>query len=420
MSLYQQKDKFKVLKSHEKYFIKFKSIMKINKNAKLTFEDLSLAEFQQGDIANCGLIATLAAISQRPEFYTEISPKVEQTSESIKFRFNMFYKGKPVTVRIDDKLPFVGNLSDDKFSLIYARSAENDNSYLASFFEKAFVKQACFKSYDHSVGIDPLFVFSVFSDCLTSCSAWFESDSKHNVLDILKFEVDNGSSIVMSIRPDLNYKLGDTFEAGHAYAVMDYNLEHKAIKLYNPNVFTKHCYKNLPLSFTEKADQNKGELWINLDQLKNRIVFIDSLCSKNMYKSIFQVNKIFKPINTDKHYSIVKYACKVDIKQASMFIISLFSYVHKIEDFLLSVCTVDNERQNVELEDEIPRLDLYNENQNKGEAKFRCHRRFRLKPNKYVFHFEVKINEVNLKYVYLLLKIGSVSECFFEEIKKEN
>ena len=82
-----------------------------------------------------------------------------------------------------------------------------------------------------------------------------------------------------------------------------------------------------------------------------------------MYKSNFQVNKTLRPINTNKHYSKIKYAYKVDIKQKSMFLINLFSYIHKVEEFLLSVYTVDNEKQNVKLKDDIPKLKLYSDYQ---------------------------------------------------------
>ena len=44
-----------------------------------------------------------------------------------------------------------------------------------------------------------------------------------------------------------------------------------------------------------------------------------------------------------------------------MFMINLFLYTHKVKEFLLSVYTVDNEKQNVKLKNEIPQLKLYNE-----------------------------------------------------------
>ena len=81
-----------------------------------------------------------------------------------------------------------------------------------------------------------------------------------NVLDHLKYEVDNESSVVLGIKPDIIYKSEDSFKPSHAYVVISYCLEFKAIKLYNPNRCTKTfaLYKNLPLSIIKTADPNKG------------------------------------------------------------------------------------------------------------------------------------------------------------------
>ena len=73
MNILNQKDEFKLIERHEKYDIKFLSALEVNKNAKLILENVLLTDFKQGYIGNCGLIAALAAISQRPEFLTEIA-----------------------------------------------------------------------------------------------------------------------------------------------------------------------------------------------------------------------------------------------------------------------------------------------------------------------------------------------------------
>ena len=174
MSILAKNNQFKALEEHKKYDIKFISATKVNKNAKLTFEDFSLTDFKQGEIENCGLIAALAAISQRPEFLSEISPKIEHTSEGIKLHFKMFYKGKPTTVTIGDKLPFKKPSFFERLflgkrpSLIYARSSNDDNLYLAPLFEKAVVKLVRNSSYQNAVGIHQNYVLSLFSDCMTS------------------------------------------------------------------------------------------------------------------------------------------------------------------------------------------------------------------------------------------------------------
>ena len=69
---------------------------------------------------------------------------------------------------------------------------------------------------------------------MTSCCLWYKEDSKQNLMDYLKFEVDNKSSVVISIKPNLIYKPNEVNKNGHVFVVMDYNLEQKAIKLYNP------------------------------------------------------------------------------------------------------------------------------------------------------------------------------------------
>ena len=412
-------DEFKILERHKNFDIKFISALEVNKNDKLIFENVSLTDFTQGKIANCGLIAVLAAISQRPEFLSKIAPKIEQTSEGMKFHFKMILKGKPIVVTVDDKLPY--ELLDDKISLIYAKSGNGDNLYLASLFEKAVVKLVCNSNYNKSEGILPYYAFSLFSDCMVGCYFMRKTDSKQDVIDLLKYEVDNKSSVVLAVSPDVMYK-PEISKRGHAYVVMDYNLEHKAIKLYGrrerTNYFT-NFETNLPLSITETADPNKMELWITLDQLEKRRLSIHSLYSKNMYSSVFKINKTLKQVTYDRDYSYVSFACKVDIKQASTFMTNIFSFSHEAEDFTLNVCTADDKKQNVKFIDEVPQPILYNENLVYGEAKSIYFQRFKLQPNQYIFEFETVFRKINNENADLLLKIGSVSECSFEEVVEE-
>ena len=427
MNNFNQKDEFKVLERHEKYGIKFLSALEVNKNAKIIFENVSLSDFEQGDIGNCGLIASLAAISQRPEFLSEICPKIEHTSEGVKLHFIMFYKGKPTIVTIDDKLLFTKSsyfecLFDKKPSLIYAKSSNDDNFYLASLLEKAVVKLVCNNIYSNSEGIPPENVFSLLSDCMLSCCLWHETDSKQNVIDHLKCEVDNKSSVVIVITPDLEFKPENIEKDGHAYVVIDYNLEHKAIKLYN-QLFCQKTFalcNNLPVSITETADPKKGELWITLDQLEKRCVSINSLCSKNMYISVFKVSKNFKLTDYDKKNSKVEFAYQVDVKETSTFMINLLSFTNQMEELDFCVFTDDNKEQEIELNNEIPTPLTSCQTENEGEANTTFYQKFKLQPNKYVFNFEIGFEKTNAENVDLLLKIGSTSECTFEEIKNED
>ena len=198
MTNVNQQDEFKVLEKHKNCKIEFISTTKVNKSCLLIKDQLSLSDFKQGDIRNCALIAALAAISQRPEFLSEIAPRIEHTSEGMKLQFKMFYKVEQIVVTIDDKLPFIkpgfiGRLLGIRPSLIYAKSANDNSFYLASLFEKAVVKLVCNNNYTDCEAIFENFVFSLFSDCMISSYDSFQTDSKQNLIDYLKRETDDKS-----------------------------------------------------------------------------------------------------------------------------------------------------------------------------------------------------------------------------------
>ena len=96
----------------------------------------------------------------------------------------------------------------------------------------------------------------------------------------------------------------------------------------------------------------------------------------------------------------------------------LFS--HRAKNFKFNIFTTDTERQKVETNGKIPRPAYNTEFQNNGVAKFEYHQRFDLKPNKYIFQFEGLFEKSNLDELEFLLKIGSVSECSFEEVVEED
>ena len=112
-----QSGDFKILKEHENCGVTFLRTTELVTRTQAEDENLIFSDFKQGSIGNCGLIASLATISQRPEFLEEIAPKIEQTSDGLKLHFKMFHEGNPIIVTIDDALPF-----DENNCLIYARS----------------------------------------------------------------------------------------------------------------------------------------------------------------------------------------------------------------------------------------------------------------------------------------------------------
>ena len=195
----------------------------------------------------------------------------------------MFCEGEPITVTIDDALPF-----DENNCLIYANAKRKANLFLSSLFEKVFVKYACNYSYERCEATRSMFAFSCFSECMTSFRIYQIKEKKRSLMDYLAFEFNNESSIVLGIKPALNFECDKEVETGHVYAVTDYNNELKAIKLYDPRCnpkFKKLCNSNKKLHFSltdKNADPSKGEQWVTLDQLEKRHADMSCLHSKTI------------------------------------------------------------------------------------------------------------------------------------------
>ena len=156
-----QVDRFQILEEHKKLGIKFLSTKRFTKTL-IEDKNVIFSDFEQGPIGNCSLIAAFAALSKRPEFLTEILPKIISGDN---YLFNMFCEGKPTKVVIDDSLPFQEN-NNNEYSLVYGRGNRKENLYLASLFEKVFVKQAWNKSYERCIAARSLFAVSSFSKCM--------------------------------------------------------------------------------------------------------------------------------------------------------------------------------------------------------------------------------------------------------------
>ena len=171
----------------------------------------------------------------------------------------------------------------------------------------------------------------------------------------------------------------------------------------------------MPDSAAKRADPNKGELWITLDQLEKREIYINSLCSESMYKSVFQVSRKLKLASYTKNNSIVEFACKVNIKEASIFMINLSIFTLNPKEVRFGVFTDDSEKRVVKVKYDLPPDFIYTLNEQKGQAKFFSYQKFKLQPNKFIFLFELLFKEISVEKDYILFKTGSMSDCTFEE-----
>ena len=409
---------FKLVTKHNKNRnIKIISLREQKKKKLIKNKKLRLSDFKQGDIGNCGLVSALAAISQRLEFSNEIYPTVDpiadKTNPFQNIHFKMYCEGAQTEVTVDDALPF-----RNKNSLVYAKSASKDEVSMASYFEKSFVKQACYSSYNRCVGIHPNFVFSSFSDSMTDYRNYKKEESKNGVVDYIKHLIDSKSSVVIGITPalhDILYGREPDKKIGHGYVVVDYNCQRDALKLYDPVSGTNVYGSKNKTRLTEGSDENTESSWVDIAQLENREVSISSLYPKDMHKPVFSYKKQIKPSDFDKESKVTLDVCRLSVKEESTFMVNLFLYSHEIRDYDLIVKTADK-RKNVKIEFELPG-DMHGYKSTlKGHPKTVVYQKFKLRPNNYVLSLKLKVTNLKNKKVNFLLKVGCVSKCIFEEL----
>ena len=418
-------EKFEILEKHKQEGVKLLKISELETQTKMRMNNLSLSDFIQGELGDCGLVATCAALSQRTEFSEEIAPVIDDSSGCMKLHFKMYYEGEPVMVTIDDALPI-----DENNALVYARSApRNRRLCLSSYFEKVFVKQACYNSYKWAKSTRPEFVFSSFSNNMTYLRTYDIDESKETVLDCLGFELDNKSSLLIGTIPAIdNNEPYNENSRGHWYVVIGYSSQQKTVKLYDSNLIDPHecCVSNMksPPTLTMNADSKNGEFWVSMDQLENKQLDIVSLYSNNMYKSVFQFKQKVKPSEFDENNLIGYDVCKFKLEDATTLMINFFSYTHEFDTWHFEIRTDDEEREIVELNYELPHMfnSFYGSYRQHGEIKSQLYQRFKLEPNTYVFSLCVEpiCEGVIEEEVSILMKIGSVSECTFEELNTKN
>ena len=398
---------FQILEMHKKTNYKvFRTTTFINflQNKKIEYTN-----FKQGEIGNCGLVSSLASLINRPEFITKIAPKFTYAKNRINFHFKMFKEGKPNTITVDDALYF----SENNY-LLYAHSLERDSLLLSSFLEKAFVKQACYNSYQYSIATRPVFVFSCFSDSVVGYRIWERKESKTDFKESLKVEVENKSSIVLGVTPFFNSLKSDGY--GHAYTVVGYNNDHDALKLYDARCNPNWCVsdKNLPENLT--ADPRKGELWVSVEELNWRQVQMTCLHSEGAYKSVFKTDRRLKPRCFDRNGSVIVRTCRINVHRTSTFMLNAFSYTDKFEG--LEVQVTSNGRR-VELDYLMP--EALNANKYlvklQGQPRTEYLQKFSLQRGVYEFSLKVMLGGLKEKEAKLLVKLACESLCDFKKLK---
>ena len=404
---------FTFVKKHKKYGLEMVSIKELKKEKVSLIRNPVMSDFQMGGVGNCSVVAALAALSTRPEFMSEIFPAIEHSKKrGTKIHFKLFCKGVATTLTVDDALPYLKGCG-----LAYARSYNYQNKYLASYFEKAYVKQTCYNSYSLCEDSEPLFVFSTFSDCMSCCYFWEENDPKTSLLDVVTREMEKGSSVVLSSTPDFDED-GNELSGGHSYTVVEANRD--AIKLYDPNCVPVRV-PELPSSIASgfKVDKDKGEFLVGKKVFDDKEVDVVALHSKNMYKTYFKVHRQVDLKQSKESSEFLLTSCKISVKEKSTFMVNFFLYSHKVENVGFKLTTEDKKKADTHFElPEVFTTDNFSRLK-KGDYLTQYFQRFELKAGKYEFCIIIELSNEQLKKsakADFLLKIGSTSECSFKEL----
>ena len=384
-------EKFEVLSEHEDncIFIVSPQEFRIYKEGKEHFYD-----YQQGNIGNCGLAAALAALSKHHDFskiFSSITSEISRKNEVSKIKLNMYRQGKKETVIIDNTLPFNKKTS----KLIYARSAKYNNVLKAAILEKAFVKACCSKSYKLCKGIDPVFVFSRFSDSVIDVKFWKTAVSKKKALYSAGYGLHRNHSVVLSVSPSFEQEHDSNDTDTHAYTAIEYRQELDALKIYEPNCFPAWCVsnKNLPQEVIEAADPRHGELWIKTEDLEKRTVCVTSLLSK---KELEHVRVLAGKNKLKLNQKLISYTTfKVEVKEETRFIFNFFSNISTKNSLVINAVW-NNNNDKAKLSNKLD-YDFSSNKKSIMEEKHFSVRKVTLEPNTYTFYAYRQISDEELK-----------------------
>ena len=132
------------VRTSDTHFMRLKDVFKDAKYSVWGSEGVSFEDPTQGDIGDCWMIAASSVTAQDPERIKEVF-LIENLNTAGVYAVKLHMMGIPVTVVVDDYLPFWNNTED----LIYGKEGP-DNSLWMPILEKAAAK--LFGNYEVMVG----------------------------------------------------------------------------------------------------------------------------------------------------------------------------------------------------------------------------------------------------------------------------
>ena len=165
--------------------------------------------------------------------------------------------------------------------------------------------------------------------------------------------------------------------------------------------------KHLPWSLVKDSRPVDGEFWVSVKSLEDHKLYVSSLQSKAMYKSIFKIRAKARLA-----------ACRATVEKTSTFVVNFCSYTN-LADVKIAVSTCGQKKRCVEVKCELPQGNTTKHKDAKnGLPQSFYTQRFELKPNVYRFTFEfITSDQEKDPKENFLIKLGSTSECTFARLE---
>ena len=204
-----------------------KSAKEVYKNSKIfKDDDVTVHDFIQGDLENCGMVASMATLATNLELYNNVVLQQHNSCyptqpEKTEFVFNLFENGKPCRVVVDDCLRF-SNLNE----LCYSRSW-NEN-LAGPLLEKALVKLHFDGKYEMAQGVDSVFVLTSLTNNLYERFV-VGYDDIYTIHDVITHGLKNNCLMVTYIKENCSKH---DLKPDHTYTLVDMTKDF--VKLYDP------------------------------------------------------------------------------------------------------------------------------------------------------------------------------------------
>ena len=183
--------------------------------------------FLQGQLGNCGMVASMATLARNRELYNKVVPggqnfHINSRSNSSEFVFNLYKFGKLHKVVVN------GNLPANNDRLNYCRSY--NKNLVGPLLEKALIKLHFDGKYESADAVAGHNVLTSFTDNFFEQHRIINNGSRSKVDDVISHGLKNNSQMVVEFYDTIS-KYG--LKGHHYYSLVD--KKDSLVRLYNPH-----------------------------------------------------------------------------------------------------------------------------------------------------------------------------------------